>query len=1186
MIFDSAVVSGNDFHLGSPNAACPGCTPNTCRGWGSGGAPFQPGKNCIPLDKCLIISEDCNSADPDDNAAGGILLIEACTPFYLQAAVVLNAPAGSYLKFFDQHGNQCPHVYQLPVPMHHVNARIDIGPVTVFNDLYSEFDVPTDDYTLAHCSGYPVSRVAIHLAGSGCIDNLDLRLPEVTRTECTDHCPGVCCSEQDNNTCVDDATECVNGTHLAVDGSCAVETADGFCGDVCCVYNDRVINSSLVQSVADCILAGGSTTDIALAQCNVTLGACCSHTTQSCVDGTTSDACVGDGGTFFERMYCGDQEVDACRLGQCCVVAPNDEFVDRRRNAKRSEREQKRAACVKRGLEDNCPCLDVVCPSEEYELPCSREGFCRLKSGWGWYAEYECRFGTGYGDICATTNQCTAQGNPCQCDACFCSTSNKGIGAQQCTVPTTVGTTVPVPTCPQATNDCTPNVLRPECPGDDEQFAVWTPYTETEDTTQCSPNAPCHMSCCGTQCYISATTLAVEGGTLIRYFFDGCDGMQSISIGSDNCGDVDGLKCKFIAPRPSEFFELSSAGSALDASSSSSGSESSSLSSIGDDASQPSAVSLTSAKHKCTISTTCSGGIGLAINSAFHGVELFVPETSSVGPVAISVVADAQCQDCGIQGPGVQCSLHAALRGHRRPGAVVAPAPNVPVRHCIEPPMPALTMSEAQQRAAATAWGDLADERLSAFLDCVHEPFGIGAKQAKLHVPSDGTCDYARCLTRLHGGGSGGTHAEAALRIMLDGDRQLAFTRYADAAQAYCCVEFIVERLGAAHECSDAQTASRCATTVVHPVASPSRGRPTLLDAAAIRDTDANGRPQLAVLAFEQCKLTKFTPEDNDINDGVFEVSATSHVADDTLLDYSLLVRPLAFGSIDDAALDVRFADVGIPQGSRVYVSNVGAEAHTACYTANSVADESVDCPSMAVARLFHSLRGAFASSTRVRANAPINTQINLPHVDASHLALMVVVPPRRTRAAVAVDIRLDFELVFRSEEHICTVHSNGVAKNGASGYAVLVPAPFRVPREGIPAYLESPSGICVGGDDAGDMCTTAQECPHGYCDTDRKSRSYLKCVDTRRAGVDESSTCTRPSQCAYGVCYGYQGSGRRGAYPVLRDWLECVGVGCYGASAAHIPWCLQSACFGDTLEWSARPDVESAADDLYPAQQ
>ena len=420
---------------------------------------------------------------------------------------------------------------------------------------------------------------------------------------------------------------------------------------------------------------------------------------------------------------------------------------------------------------------------------------------------------------------------------------------------------------------------------------------------------------------------------------------------------------------------------------------------------------------------------------------------------------------------------------------------------------------------------------------------------------------------------------------MLDGDRQCACGRYTDAVQSYCCAEFVVERLAKAWQCSDVQISSRCGTTVVHPAASPARGRPTLQDVVAIRNAASNGRPQLAVVAFEQCKLTKFTPEDNDINDGVFEVSATSHVDGDALLDYSVLIKPMAFGSTEDAALDIRFGEIGVPAGSRVYVSSVGPEAHTVCYTANSVADESPECPSVAVARVIHSVRATFAANSRIRSNSPINTLSNLPHVESTHVALVVVYPPKGTRAAAANDMRLDFELVYRNEETLCTVHTNGVAK-GSSGYAVIVPAPFRWPHEGVPTYLESTDGICVGGDDAGESCTEVQQCPHGYCNMDKKSSAYLKCIDTVRSGVNADSSCSRASQCAYGYCYGYAGSARRGVYPGVKSWLECVGVGCYGASASRNAWCARSSCFGDALAWSTSPDANTANEDLYPLQE
>ena len=368
---------------------------------------------------------------------------------------------------------------------------------------------------------------------------------------------------------------------------------------------------------------------------------------------------------------------------------------------------------------------------------------------------------------------------------------------------------------------------------------------------------------------------------------------------------------------------------------------------------------------------------------------------------------------------------------------------------------------------------------------------------------------------------------------------------------------------------------------VVHPAASPSRGRPTHDESLAALGAD--GRPQLAVLAFDQCALSEVAPDDNDINDGVFEVSATSHILDDTLLDYTVVVRPLAFGSLYEASLDVRLADIGIPHGSHIYLSNIGSEPHTVCYTYGTQNDGTAECPAMTTLRLFRSVRAAFKPVVGTYHDAKyINTVVKVPHADASHMAMMIVYPPAGTPASVALNIRLDFEMVYSlGEEASCTVRSNGLVTSGTGGFAVIVPAPFRWPVEGVPAYLEQ-GGICVGGDDAGEQCTERQQCPNGYCNTE-KGGAQWRCIDSSGPGVNIRTSCSRASQCAYGFCYGYEGSHRSGTYAGLKQWLECVGLGCYSSSrGAHSDWCQASTCYTTALEWPMQVDVESAQD-YYP---
>lgn len=63
MVFDSSNPTGDDFDLGTPNSGC-------CGGPGISADGPQP-TNDVPLGKVLILSEDLDSADPDDSYFAG-----------------------------------------------------------------------------------------------------------------------------------------------------------------------------------------------------------------------------------------------------------------------------------------------------------------------------------------------------------------------------------------------------------------------------------------------------------------------------------------------------------------------------------------------------------------------------------------------------------------------------------------------------------------------------------------------------------------------------------------------------------------------------------------------------------------------------------------------------------------------------------------------------------------------------------------------------------------------------------------------------------------------------------------------------------------------------------------------------------------------------------------------------------
>ena len=84
MIFDSSAPSGGDSDLGSPHSDFGG------PGQGSGGAASAAGENASALGNVLIISEDADSSDPDDNAAGGTLIFTFDNPVQLDEVGLLD----------------------------------------------------------------------------------------------------------------------------------------------------------------------------------------------------------------------------------------------------------------------------------------------------------------------------------------------------------------------------------------------------------------------------------------------------------------------------------------------------------------------------------------------------------------------------------------------------------------------------------------------------------------------------------------------------------------------------------------------------------------------------------------------------------------------------------------------------------------------------------------------------------------------------------------------------------------------------------------------------------------------------------------------------------------------------------------------------------------------------------------
>jgi hypothetical protein len=84
MVFDSACPTGDDTDLGTPNESFGG------PGIGADGQSGRPFENSIPLGKVLIISENGDSAEPDDNRRGGLLSFSFGTPTFVDSIGLLD----------------------------------------------------------------------------------------------------------------------------------------------------------------------------------------------------------------------------------------------------------------------------------------------------------------------------------------------------------------------------------------------------------------------------------------------------------------------------------------------------------------------------------------------------------------------------------------------------------------------------------------------------------------------------------------------------------------------------------------------------------------------------------------------------------------------------------------------------------------------------------------------------------------------------------------------------------------------------------------------------------------------------------------------------------------------------------------------------------------------------------------
>ena len=89
MIFDTASPTGGDEDLGTPHGDFGG------PGVGRGGRAGQPGENSQALGNVLIISQDCDQAEPNDSRDGGSFVFTFAEAKPIQSIGLLDMEAGS-----------------------------------------------------------------------------------------------------------------------------------------------------------------------------------------------------------------------------------------------------------------------------------------------------------------------------------------------------------------------------------------------------------------------------------------------------------------------------------------------------------------------------------------------------------------------------------------------------------------------------------------------------------------------------------------------------------------------------------------------------------------------------------------------------------------------------------------------------------------------------------------------------------------------------------------------------------------------------------------------------------------------------------------------------------------------------------------------------------------------------------
>jgi hypothetical protein len=774
--------------------------------------------------------------------------------------------------------------------------------------------------------------------------------------------------------------------------------------------------------------------------------------------------------------------------------------------------------------------------------------------------------GSGSASFPCSSDECSAAG-ACQCSACQCAFVNTTS-----TTPTTVAaveaccTLTPVDMPPAVVANCKPDSFRRNCEASNE-FAVFTPYENSDEFGTCVARDPCQQGCSmlGSGCDISG--FVDEKHHTITYFAsDSCTGNFALSFAaeSETCGVlgksgciIESLECGFEAPYTGA---VVLPGDLADESVYSESSSSSSRSS------SRAHRSVRCASRRDVICQAASRVV-VPFNSNFRAVTVRIPHGAVVQQQSVQIVSGASCTaQCTLALPTVACTPESDQ--YASSSALIVQETDVLPEGASfllnDSCYSQLVLTAANSTVCTAVLAQTAAVVNNATIRLAQVAFCDVFSNAVVTLPVAGPLCCASCLTNITSAlGSSPTRLELfeLANNMLVANQNAA---------TGCCVAFITQLLLSS---STACTDLVCGTELQAAHCPGNWHAATRKRAAGSPDTNS-----FMMMAFEQCGGAPATVHDRDGNDAVFAVTANSLFSGAKWHGFHMFVQPRALGSTDDFALGVRFSDMGIPAGSRITVTHFGGQPSTECYTANSPALATADCPSVATVPLFRSLRAALPQYTGAP-NEFVNTiATDATVVTSEHTVLVTATPPSNgLRSPVARDqLVVHTELTTRGSN--CVVRTNGLASD-AVGFGFVVPSPWQWPWEGVPMYLDKPhaNGQCVSGGNGGEPCSEIDECPNGYCDA-----SSLRCVDAfNEDGTSVYHTCTHAEQCPYGKCYGAAGSKQQGAYPYLQEWLECRAAGCYAPTKTVDARCSLGNCQEPQV---AKWWLQGTGADLYSA--